>query len=166
MAEVWNPPALDDITTSELVTAAYLNGLGNSLRFLKEPGYAQITADVNVTATTEGTANTVVALSSLTYEAVPHLLKFFSSRVAAPAGGIFRLAFFDGSTQMGLIANIGVSERLGGVFAHRFTPTAAAHTYSVRGYMSAASTGVVNAGAGGTGVTYLPAWIRVTRIPT
>ena len=60
-----------------LVTAAVWNSEHvDNMTFLEEVGYAQITSDVTVTATTEATANSVVSLGAITYEAVPHMIEF------------------------------------------------------------------------------------------
>ena len=171
MAEVWTPPALDDISTSELVTAAYLNGLGNSLRFLKEVEYEQFTADVTVTATTEGTANSVVSASTLTYEAVPHMITFFCPGARpdnGAAGRVLHVILYDSTTALGELA--GPTTPAAANDNHpihaqfRITPTAASHTYNVKAWTSA-GTALIQAGAGGTG-TKVPGFIRVERIPT
>lgn len=171
MAEVWTPPAFDDITTSELVTAAYLNGLGNSLRFLKEVDYEEFTSDVSVTATSEGTANSVVSASTLTYEAVPHLIEFFATGARpdnGAAGRILHITLFDSTTVIGALAGVTTpaasNMNVPVYLARRLTPTAASHTYNIKAWASA-GTGLIQAGSGGAG-TKLPGFIRITRVPT
>jgi hypothetical protein len=83
VAEVWTPPAFDDVSTGELVTASQINALGNSLRFLKRIAYVEFTSDVNVSATTVGTANTIVSSGAITYENVPHLIEFWCAGVTS-----------------------------------------------------------------------------------
>jgi hypothetical protein len=166
MAEVWTPPAFDDIATTELVTAAYLNQLGNSLRFLKEVDYVQITSDVTISATTQAGANTIVTGTSRAYEAVPHLIEFFAARVMAGISSNTVINLWDGSTDLGRLAqisNAATGATGGGTIsaATRITPTAATHQYIIKGWRDSAN-GTVNAASG----TWLPAFIRITRVPT
>ena len=153
------------------MTAAYLNGLGNSLRFLKEVAYVEFTADVSVTATTEGTANSVVSAGAITYEAVPHLIEFFAPGARpdnGAAGRILHLILYDSTTALGELAGpttpAAANDNHPIMAARRLTPTAAAHTYNVKAWTSA-GTALVQAGAGGSG-TKFPGFIRVTRVPT
>ena len=46
--------------------------------------------------------------------------------------------------------------------ARQLTPSAAAHTYSIRAFLSAAGTYTFAAGAGGSGVT-MPGFIKIIR---
>ena len=52
-----------------------------------------------------------------------------------------------------------------GTFSHGLTPIQANHEYVIKAWNSAAATGIIGAGAGGTGATLLPGLIRVTRVP-
>ena len=169
MAEVWTPPTFDDIATTDLVTAAYLNQLGNSLRFLKEVAYAELTSPVSITASTEATAQTVVSAGAITFEAVPHLIIIQAyGNPPAVAGGNLVFNLYDGSTESGRLGTI-TAPTAATVRSHfrwerRITPTAASHTYSWRAWVST-GTGTVSAGAGGAGQD--PAgYIRIVRIPT
>lgn len=130
----------------------------------KPPGYefayAEFTANVNVTATTEATANTVVTAGAVTFDgATPVVIEFVSIDAGRGTSNL-DLWLFDGSTSLGLwdftqAAHGFVSLR------RRLTPSAAAHTYSVRASVDA-GTGVVSAGAGGAGVS-LPGYVRITK---
>ena len=168
MPEVWTPPAFDDIATSETVTAAYLNQLGNSLRFLKRVGETVFSADVSITATTAGTANQIASLGAITYENVPHLLEFHFVRYSAPVA-ISTFLLRDGTTILGTVTRNAASENIAlPYFAYPITPTAASHTYNIAGFV-ASGTGTVEAGTGGTAgdaTTYLQGFIRITRVPT
>ena len=171
MPEVWTPPAFDDIATSETVTAAYLNQLGNSLRFLKRVGQTTFTSDVSVTATTEATAQQVASLGAITYEAVPHLLEFFSESMrpdAGAAGRTIKLVLRDSTTVIGRLGAM-ITPAAANMFApvyvcYEFTPTAASHTYNVATWVSA-GTGQINAGTGGADDS-LQGLLRITRVPT
>ena len=155
-------------STGYLVTAAVWNSehVGN-MDHLEEVGYAQFTADVTVTATTEGTANSVVTLGSISYEAVPHLVEFESPACITPSGARLTIVLFDSTTALGELQTVTPAAaqqiRTKARGAYRFTPTAAAHTYNVKAFV-ASGTGTVVAGAGGA-ATALPDFIRITRIP-
>jgi hypothetical protein len=169
MAEVWTPPTFDDIATTDLVPAAYLNQLGNSLRFLKEVAYVQFTSDVNATATTVGTANQIVSAGAITYENVPHVIEFFCPMVDLDTQTCF-VIIRDSTTVLGTLAQLASATNFQPLHAAvRITPTAAAHTYNIAAWNTGASTTVFNAGTGGTAgdqTTHLAGFIRVTRIPT
>jgi hypothetical protein len=169
MAEVWTPPTLNQIATTNLVTAAYLNQLGNSLRFLKEVAYAEQATDVSVTATTVGTANQIVSSGAVTYEAVPHLIEFYCSKITSGTGG-FNMIVRDGTTVLGLILQATASTNVNPGYARfRVTPTAASHTYNIAAWLAAAGTWTVESGSGGAAGTLtesFPISITVKRIPT
>ena len=155
--------------TGYLYTATDLNNAWNNLTFLEEVAYVEFTSDVSVTATTVGTANQIVSAGAITYEAVPHLIEFHVARYTAPAQAT-NFILRDGTTGLGTLTQIAASDNEGSLYrARRLTPTAASHTYNVAAWLGGAGTGTVKAGTGGTagdGSTYLPGWIRVTRIPT
>lgn len=169
MPEVWTPPTFDDIATSEVVTASYLNSLGNSLRFISRVGYATATSDVSITATTVGTANQIISLGAITYENVPHLFEFYCPRVTASTGGL-NVILRDSTTVLGTWANAPASTPISGFYmAREFTPSAASHTYNVAAWLAAAGTWNFEAGSGGTAgdsTTFLEIWMRATRVPT
>lgn len=169
MAETWATIPLNDVSTSELVTAAQLNALGNNHRFQAEVGYAETTSDTSVSGTTVGTANQVVSLGAISYDAVPTMFEFYAAR-ATSAASIMNIILRDGSTVLGTLAQFASGEASAPIYAaQRFTPTAASHTYNVAAWIQSAGTWTIEAGAGGTAgnaTTILPAWIRATRIPT
>jgi hypothetical protein len=169
VAEVWTPPAFDDVSTGELVTASQINALGNSLRFLKRIAYVEFTSDVSITATSVGTANQIVSAGAFTYEASPIIIEIFIVRYSAPAQGT-RWILRDGTTVLGTLTTLAASESAGPLyFSRSLTPTAASHTYNVAAWLAGAGTGTVNAGSGGAAgdtTTYLPGYIAVYRVPT
>src|SRR4051812_44608637 len=89
--------------TGYLYTATDLNNAWNNLNFLAQVSYTEFTADVNITATTVGTANQIVSAGSITYEAVPHYIEFFSPRYTAAAGAC-NLILRDGTTVLGTLS--------------------------------------------------------------
>jgi hypothetical protein len=167
--EQWNPPNFDDISTDELVTAAYLNQLGNSLRFLREVNYSEFTADVNVTATTVGSANQIITSGAITYENVPHLIEFFCPNVTSVGADLY-VILRDSTTVLGTINILLAGSGGHGIYAaRRLTPSAASHTFNVAGWLGSADTVVIEAGSGGTAgndTTPFPGFIRIRRVPT
>jgi len=57
----------------------------------------------------------VVSASAFTAEPVPHLLEFYAPRIAVGVSA-FRLALFDGSTSLGLIASLDAGTSTAGTF--------------------------------------------------
>lgn len=156
------------------VTAAVWNSEHvDNLQFIREIGYAETTSDLSVTATTEATAQQLVSLGAITYEAVPTQITFGCAQARPDTGAAGRTLTFvlqDGASTIvvgvwgrqaapaAAASNVPVS------LSHRFIPSAASHTYNVRCFVSVA-TGLVSAGAGGS-ATNGPAWIRACRVPT
>ena len=156
-------PAASPATSTPWVPLWPLGG-----QTLGELAYAQITALVTVTATTEATATPIVAAPAITCDGLtPIVVEFFSPSVGPPANvsGYMSLILFDGNTPLGIIANqqspantyTVAPATLGRL---RLTPSAGAHTYSVRG-VSIGGSGNVYAGAGGP-ADNAPAHIRIT----
>lgn len=135
-----------------------------------ELDYAQFTAPVSITATTEATANTVVTGAAVVYNGSQIVMIEFSCPYATPdvtsGSSLTFWLYEDGSSigKFGLhIAQASVNAFTPIRLAHRKTPTNASHTYSVRCSLSAAGTGSVGAGAGGAGL-YMPGFLRITRV--
>lgn len=120
---------------------------------------------MSVTATSEATATTIVSASAHTYEAVPHLIEFFSPNWTSGAA-VYRICLFDGSTSQGFWSTGPASTNMGAMHLfHVLTPSAASHTYSVRAFHTSAATGTMTAGAGGAAAA-MNGFIHITRIPT
>jgi len=134
--------------------------------------YTQITANANVTDTSEATATGLITTGSVTYDGNPVLVEFFCASVltdTAAAGDTVTVTLFEGSTQ---ITRLGVHKTIVTATpnndslycAYRFTPTAAAHTYKLCAFTtSTTGTPTLTAGAGGTN-TYSPAFLRITKV--
>ena len=140
------------------------------LRWALPPGYqldyAEITADDTFTATTEGTAELIVSGNSVTYDGATAIIievYFQAFTNSAAVDNIY--VIYDNGASIGRIAdgrrNGNGIDTLGGTFRRRLTPSAAAHTYALHGFCSAAGTGTTRAGAGGSG-NVMPAFIRIT----
>lgn len=132
--------------------------------------YAQITSPVSITATTEAGANTVVTAGAVSYDgSTIVLVEFFCPYSYTPAAANVDLTFYlyDGSGSIGYLCNHrseSTNRSNQGVYAaRRLTPSNASHTYSIRAALSAAGTGEVGAGAGGSGAV-VPAFIRTTKV--
>lgn len=137
----------------------------------RELDYVPITTGVNITATTEATATTIVTGSAVSYDgSTIVMIEFFSPEATPNASdnSFIRFVLYDGSSSIGYFG-ISFNPKLAGgssirmpvKLERRLTPSNASHTYSVRAYVDT-GTGTVAAGAGGT-ATYVPAFIRITR---
>lgn len=135
-----------------------------------EVTYNAITSGVNITATTEATANTIVTASSFTADGTSaYLIEFFAPAVRPDTGAIGRildLYLYEGSGSVGQLAQFRTpaaqSDNKPAFVACRLVPASGSRTYSVRGDVSA-GTGVISAGAGGSG-NLMPAYIRITKV--
>lgn len=155
-------------STGYLYTATDLNNAWNDLSYLEQVAYTEFTADVSVTATTVGTANQIVSAGAITYEAVPHYIEFYSPRWTAPAQ-TGNLILRDGTTVLGTMSQFVASQNHPDPYVVRvLTPTAASHTYNFAAWLGGAGSGTMRAGSGGAAgdaSTFMPGFIRVTRIP-
>ena len=133
--------------------------------------YVQITSAVSITATTEGTADTVVTGSAVSYDGstivmVEYWFPYYTAPTSAVVDTIFVL--YDGASSIGFIGLYSVpssasTQRPGPVRGiRRLTPSNASHTYSIRAYVST-GTGSVGAGAGGAGA-HMPGFIRILKV--
>lgn len=131
--------------------------------------YSEVGASVSVTATTEGTANTVLAGLSQAFDGTTTVMIEFEADVIPDASAAGRQLFVwlyeDGSSigRLGLVqtpaaATMRVHSRL----SRRMKPSNASHTYSIRASVNA-GTGTVVSGSGGTGAA-LPAFMRITKV--
>lgn len=145
------------------------NGASAALSWAsREIDYVEFTSSVNITATVEASANTIVTANALAGDgSTIYVIEFFCPRFRVPAGNNnLNIWLFDGSTSLGFFGIFAgpdaVNElRAPAFLSRRLTPSNASHTYSVRATVST-GTGVADAGAGGTGVV-LPGYIRITR---
>lgn len=172
MAYVPNTTWADGAGGGTPLSAARLNNAeaGIAQALARDLAYTQITAPASITATTEATANTVVTASAVTFDGATVVqIEFYAPYFqpdAAAGNRVIIAVLYDGAASIGLLANatfVPTGTQAVPVFAsRRLTPSSAAHTYSIRAYVSA-GTGAVGAGAGGSGA-YMPAFIRITRV--
>jgi hypothetical protein len=154
----------DGITTTELVTAAWLDGVSNSFAYLEEVAYAEgSTTTIAVT----GTAFVdIVTTTSITYENVPHLI-FFNhfARVVVGASGACNLHLRDVTTDLGYVWRGLANEIQGNIMACvRFTPSAGTHTFKFSAQNAASQTTNFFSGPGGAGNPF-PTSMRIMREP-
>ncbi len=129
---------------------------------------------MNITATTEATANTIVTSSTITYDGVQAVfIQFACPAMFLPSGvGLTCDLWLYEKVGAGAAASIGkLAEYINvaaqswetpGTAFFRKTPSAAAVIYSVRGSTSS-GTSIAAGGAGGT-ATAMPGFIRITAV--
>jgi hypothetical protein len=124
--------------------------------------YAEITANVAVTAVAEATPDDVVALPARVYDgATVILLEFFASAVLKGDGGGTVLNLWDGAVDLGRFCFFGGGyvgdQNIPTFVAYRLTPSAASHTYSVKAWRFGAD-GQVTCAA-----PFRPCYLRAVR---
>jgi hypothetical protein len=131
--------------------------------------YVEYTADVSVTQTTESAATVLVTGNAVVFDGATIVnIIFYSLGCKTPAvlGDQLVVNLWQDGADIGRIAQVqtaAVAATGAPVYGiRRMTPSAGSHTYSMRGWISAAGTATVQAGAGGAGVS-LPGFIRITR---
>lgn len=123
-------------------------------------------SNVTVSATTAATGNQVVSSGALDYDGQPICVEFFAPRGLTGNNSNLICNLWDGTTQKGRIAQIGVasaattntSGQLNG-FIH-ITPTPGPHTFLVKAWRDNAN-GTINAGSGGDDPAFVPGFIRI-----
>jgi hypothetical protein len=129
----------------------------------QELDYAQITANPSgITATTEGTSQTVISGNSVYFDGSRVKVSFFVPKLSASASLTATFVIYRDSTVIGQVFGGTVNTTLQATECELFdTPAVGAHTYAVKAFVSG-GTLTVNVGAGGSG-NLVPGWIRVTK---
>ena len=154
-------------------SGTYVRSSGATNAYAFPPGheftYAEITSPVSVTSTTESAGDTIVTAGAVTFDGSTVALIEFSCPYAnaqATEGQVLFITLYDGSSDVGRLGLIKSATATADYrplrLARRITPSAASHTYSIRGHLGGAGTGSVGAGAAGSGA-YFPAFIRITK---
>jgi hypothetical protein len=130
--------------------------------------YAEFTVTVDVTTTTEAGATTIVTGSPVTYDgATVILVEYQVPVIQIDSSVVMRTVLYDGASSIGWLSNEGVLSLSAAEGARRMsrklTPSAAAHTYSIRSFLNAAGTGHHVVGAGGLG-NIMPGFMRITKV--
>jgi len=123
-----------------------------------ELAYAELTTDLALPQVAQASAVTVVALPSLTFDgATPIILDFHIPRIGPGATNVITSwNLWDGSTDMGAVTESqGLTMFQSG--RRRFTPSAGAHTYTLRAFCQNGTATAQNAGR-------LPASLRAIRV--
>lgn len=146
-------------------------GATTAVAYKYPPGYefdyVEKTSNSSITATSAATANTLVTGAAITYDGSTIIkVEFYANSMNNPANVVLRVILVDGSTVVGELAALFGAASIyvpcnGSV---RFTPTNASHTYSVRAWVDASGTGNIIAGAGGTGTSPYPMYMRITKV--
>lgn len=134
-----------------------------------EVDYVALTSSVNVSATSEATADTVVTANAESFDgSTIAIIEFFAprGRPAASTNATIDYVLYDGSSSIGLLGRQHSAAASSANFAvylvHRLTPSNASHTYSIRAFVST-GTGAVTGGAGGSG-NIMPGYIRISKL--
>ena len=131
--------------------------------------HTQIVAAVTPAAVAEASSTVIVTAPAVNVIAGDVLLaEFFSPQVGTGlvAGNLVVGHLFDGATSLGnlfAVANPGSAAAGVPVLARQYvSPAAGSHTFSIRA-RSTGQTGIIYAGAGGTGA-YTPAWLDLWKL--
>ena len=145
---------------------------GSTNAYAYPPGYefdyAEVTTSVDISATSEATANTVVSGAAVTYDGSTIIMvEFFAPVVGDVVITLQEMNFwlYDGASSIGAIAQLKQAETGGrsAVYgARRLTPSNASHTYSIRASI-ASNHAYVYADTGGN-TKRCPAFIRITKV--
>jgi hypothetical protein len=156
----WGIPVTNEVNRLTTLTAASLP---------LELAYAQITAQVPLTAGSPGAANMIISTAAVTYDGSPIIVEFYTpiGQTPAVAGSQIGVNLWDNSTDKGFMFTlnaIGAAAFYSPICAkRRITPSAGSHTYSVRGWVyPGGNTGYMMAGLGNID-QYAPAYLRITK---
>lgn len=145
-----------------------IGSIGSGAIAVNPPGfelnYTQITVAPGApSGVGSGNAVTAIAPGALTFDGGPYMFHFFAPACSAGAGNSIVIELHDGTNFMGIIAQSQQgSNPINGIY--RFTPSAGSHTYTAKLYNLGASGLNIACGAGGTGGTYVPAFLRITKV--
>lgn len=134
----------------------------------QELAYNEIVSSVSgITGTTVGTATTIITSSSVVFDGTTAVwVEFFSPNAGVTTSG-FRISFelFQDASdvgQLGVMIPSSTTNVTSPYLRRRLTPSAGAHTFTIKAFSPDGGTNVVGAGAGGA-ATFVPAYIRITR---
>lgn len=135
-----------------------------------ELDYVEVQATVNITATSAASATTIITGSAVAYDGATIILIECGMQLYTAADDRqISLNLYDGSTEMGVLgeyrlnAETAADTRIAVRVARRLTPSAGAHTYSVRAFANVGSSVQAFGAAGTAGLPY-PISLRITRV--
>lgn len=157
------------------LSAANLNNMENwieaadpritALEAVGELGYTQFTSPVSVTATTEGTANTLVTAGAIAFDgSTAAMIHFYIPEWAhSVTRDTMTVYLYQDGSSIGIIwqgRSTTANDPMAGIDAwRRLTPSSGSRTYSIRAAVQS-GTVTVNVGSGGSG-NFLPGFIRI-----
>lgn len=160
----WTAPA--SFSVGEIVTATKLNThVRDNMLAMAPVSHTSITSYVTIsgTATSYSTATAILAGETLNYDARPILVEFYTPKLSLNSAGLnLYVGLFDSTTHVATLAHHQGSSNVDAdacYAAHRFTPTAASHTYNIRAWGDA--THAVWAGTGAGAGALAPAFLRI-----
>ena len=123
---------------------------------------AQATANVNTTATSEGTATTILTSNTVLYDGGPVEIEFYAPNSYHSAGvNYIKYVLLMDTTVLGQMHQVPGANGDHVTIRAKHTPAVGEHFFVVKAFVDA-GTGTVAAGAGGSG-NLLPMFIEVTR---
>jgi hypothetical protein len=128
--------------------------------------YGQRTTAMTITATSEATAQEVVAGSAVTYDGTPIWVEFYCPNAQPAMGAQIQFALWDTTTNVGRLGTsgaggIGEQPCVPAYVKRKFTPTAGSHTFRI--CASGVGSPVLAAGTGATATTEAPAFMRISK---
>lgn len=158
----------------QVLTAAQQNILGGDLTYLFAQGQFQLDRVTGTgfacTATTEGTANTIITGTSMAYPASPTLVEFFAPAIFGSAELTGTIVLLRGATV--LAGRWGDTHMLAGSASEKkpvkleyrdASPPGGTYSYIVAGFTNT-GTFTVSGGAGGSGAE-APAFLKTSLCP-
>lgn len=134
-----------------------------------EIDYVAITANVSITATAEGSANTIITGTSFTSDGTAIMIEVQTPELRPPTvdGGKTIVLLYEASTLIGYIGQTRSSSGTTAILAPacmkiRLTPSSGTRQYIVKGIVTS-GTGVFGADTGGTGKD-VGAYLRITKV--
>lgn len=149
-----------------------LGAVGSTPNYMTPPGfefdYVERHSTASITATSEGAADTFITGNAVTYDGSTSIIvEFFAAAVTPDSGAAGRqlnVYLYDGSSIGRLSVNTtpaASSSQRAVLVRRKLTPSAGAHTYSIRAAVNS-GTGTISAAAGGSG-QLMPAYLRITK---
>lgn len=124
--------------------------------------YQEFTSSVAITGTSSATATTIVTAPAFTADGSTIVVIEFCATYISKGNAEIQIGLFEDGTAIGRMAYTQGTFIPIGRPARRRTPASGSRTYSIRGWVDGGS-GSVAGGAGGTGNTDQPGFIRIFR---
>ncbi len=137
-----------------------------------EFGYDQITGTVSVASIDGLNPTTIISCAAHTFDGATVLCQVYCVAVGFDTAAVndrVLISLWEGATELGRLIRVPTVETSAQALATyegwlRFTPTAAAHTYTVAAFASSLTGGPsIQAGAGGVG-NLVPSFVRFTKV--